>query len=278
VNAAAKQEVISILSIEGSTPLGTTHSLTTAAEWTRVSVDTFCKCLNSDDGILRLHGKPLYRLNIVSNDVAVGKTDEGVAAFERRKQEVNAAKQEVISILSMEGSTPLGTTHSFATAAEWTGVSERSVRECLTYNDGNGILTFFKKPLYRISKGKVTDDDVSFGMTVAGVAAFECRKQEVNRSAGVDQKPIAKKRKLETKTKDPNTQKKSAFLHYASYAGNYIKTRNPEMKDEEIRMYNVMTPQQRVYWDTKAKAADDEERNQMELANTNKRSHFNNTT
>mmetsp|Transcript_13353 Transcript_13353/g.16992 ORF Transcript_13353/g.16992 Transcript_13353/m.16992 type:complete len:105 (+) Transcript_13353:250-564(+) len=73
---AAKQEVISILSIEGSTPLGTTHSLTTAAEWTRVSVDTFCKCLNSDDGILRLHGKPLYRLNIVSNDVAVGKTDE----------------------------------------------------------------------------------------------------------------------------------------------------------------------------------------------------------
>jgi len=55
------------------------------------------------------------------------------------------------------------------------------------------------------------------------------------------------------------------------------------MKDEEIRMYvsrgwNVMTPQQRVYWDTKAKAADDEERNQMELANTNKRSHFNNTT
>ena len=42
----------------------------------------------------------------------------GVAAFEHRKQEVNAAKQEVISILSMEGSTPLGTTHSFATAAD----------------------------------------------------------------------------------------------------------------------------------------------------------------
>eukprot|EP00984_Skeletonema_dohrnii_P015202 scaffold6516_cov68-Skeletonema_dohrnii-CCMP3373.AAC.3 len=179
----------SIRSLKNDTPLGIAQSLAMTAEWTSTDKETIRRSLKRNDGFLSVNGKLLYRLTIVSNDLAVGKTDEGVTEFHRRRKEVygtnsRAREQEVISILSVEDSTPLGTTYSLAKAAEWTGVSQPTFQRSLERNDG--YLTLRNVQLYRISKGKVEvkddddDDEVSFGMTVAGAAAFERRKQEVN--------------------------------------------------------------------------------------------------
>eukprot|EP00985_Skeletonema_marinoi_P033443 scaffold41334_cov146-Skeletonema_marinoi.AAC.4 len=61
----------SIRSIKNDTPLGIARSLAMIAEWTSTDIETIRRSLKRNDGILSLHGIPLYRLTIVSNDLAV---------------------------------------------------------------------------------------------------------------------------------------------------------------------------------------------------------------
>ena len=97
---------------------------------------------------------------------------------------------------------------------------------------------------------------------------------------------LAKKRKFEVQSnkndqlqltskkvkipKDPNAPKKNltAYMHYATYARDYIKSRHPQLKASDAtrnvrRGWDAMTAAERNYWNEKAAA--DKERYEREL-------------
>ena len=76
-----------------------------------------------------------------------------------------------------------------------------------------------------------------------------------------DQSNVSEKVQVEEEKAEDNVidVPKTAFMHYEAYASNYIKSRQPYVKDVQVmdavyRGWNVMSKKERTYWEEKAAA------------------------